>query len=79
MILFRSVRLVLSKSARKGSIRYLGSKGMRTVKARRSKGRLRATANFRGVAAEAGTYTAVTVREKTKGGWREHSRLFKLC
>ena len=52
---------------------------MRTVKARRSQGRLRATANFRGVSAEAGTYAAVTVREKTKSGWREHSRLFKLC
>jgi hypothetical protein len=76
----RSVRLVLSKKARKGSIRYVGSKGIRTVKARRSKGRLRATANFRGVSAEAGSYAAVTVREKMKsGGWREHARLFKLC
>jgi hypothetical protein len=75
----RSVRLVLSKKARKGSIRYLGAKGLRTVKAHRSNGRLRATADFRGVSAEAGTYAAVSVREKTKSGWREHSRLFKLC
>jgi hypothetical protein len=76
----RSVRLVLSRKARKGSIRFVGAKGVQTVKARRSSGRLRATANFRGVSAEAGTYAAVTVREKMKsGGWREHARLFKLC
>jgi hypothetical protein len=76
----RSVRLVLSKKARKGSIRYLGAKGLRTVKAQRASGRLRATADFRGLSAESGTYAAVTVREKMKkGGWREHSRLFKLC
>jgi hypothetical protein len=75
----RSIKLALSKSARKGSVRYLGSKGMRTVKARRSNGRLRAMVDFRGVSAEAGTYAAVSVREKTKSGWREHSRLFKLC
>jgi hypothetical protein len=76
----RSVRLVLSKKARKGAIRYVGSKGVRTVKARRSKGRLRATADFRGVSAESGTYAAVSVREKMKkGGWRERSLLLKLC
>jgi hypothetical protein len=76
----RSVRVWLNKNARKGSIRYLGAKGMKTVKARRSMGRLRATADFRGMSTETGTYAAVTVREKMKkGGWREHSRLYKLC
>ena len=76
----RSVRLALSKKAQKGAIRYVGSNGARTVKARRSNGRLRATADFRGVSAESGTYAAVSVREKMKkGGWRERSLLLKLC
>ncbi|HWM11238.1 MAG TPA: hypothetical protein VNO82_17910 [Solirubrobacteraceae bacterium] len=76
----RSVRLALSKKARKGAIRYVGAKGVRTVKARRANGRLRATADFRGVSAESGTYAAVSVREKMKkGGWRERSLLLKLC
>jgi hypothetical protein len=61
------------KKARNGAIRYVGSNGARTVKARRSNGRL-ATADFRGVSAEGGTYAAVSVREKMKkGGWRERS------
>ena len=76
----RSVRLALSKKAQKGAIRYVGSKGVRTVKARRSNGRLRATADFRGVSADSGTYAAVSVREKMKkGGWRERTLLLKLC
>jgi hypothetical protein len=76
----RSVRLALSKKARKGVIRYVGANGARTVKARRSNGRLRAMADFRGVSAEPGTYAAVSVREKMKkGGWRERSLLLKLC
>jgi hypothetical protein len=75
----RTARVTLRKSARNGSIRYVGANGARKAKARRRNGRLRATANFRGVASQPGAYTTVTVREKTKSGWRERSRLFKLC
>ena len=75
----RVAKVKLSKKARKGSIRYLGKSGLRTAKARKAGGRLSAKADFRGVDAEAGTYSAVTVREKTSGGWRESTRLFKLC
>jgi len=75
----RVAKVTLSKKARKGSIKYMGKSGLRTAKARKAGGRLSAKADFRGVGAEAGTYSAVTVREKTKGGWRESTRLFKLC
>jgi hypothetical protein len=75
----RRVRVTLSKKARKGTIRYVGAKGARTAKARRSGGRLRATADFRGMETEAGAYATVTVREKTKSGWHKRTRLFKLC
>jgi hypothetical protein len=75
----KKVRVTLGKRAHKGSIRYVGAQGARTVKARRMDGRLRATANFRGMSAGAGSYAAVTVREKTKSGWRKSARLFKLC
>jgi hypothetical protein len=72
-------KIKLAKKARKGNIQYVGKKGLRTVKAHKSHGRLRARADFRGVTAEPGTYSAVRVREKMKSGWRESSRLFKLC
>jgi hypothetical protein len=75
----KKVRVTLSKRARKGTIRYVGANGARTAKARRSNGRLRAMADFRGMETEAGAYATVTVREKTKSGWRKSSRLFKLC
>jgi hypothetical protein len=75
----RQVRITLKRGARKGSIRYVGAKGSRTVKARRSRGRLSARADFRGMSAEAGVYATVSVREKMKSGWRERTRLFKLC
>jgi hypothetical protein len=75
----KTVRITLSKKARKGSIRYVGAKGARSAKAKRSNGRLRAMADFRGMSAEPGAYATVTVREKTKSGWRESSKLFKLC
>ena len=75
----RVAKVRLSKKARKGSIKYVSKSGLRTAKARKAGGRLTAKADFRGVRAEAGTYSAVTVREKTKGGWRQSTRLFKLC
>jgi hypothetical protein len=76
----KTARITLAKKARKGNIRYVGAKGARTVKARKTHGRLRAKADFRGLSAERGSYAAVTVREKMKkSGWRERSRLFKLC
>lgn len=75
----RAVRVTLAKKARKGSIRYVGANGSRIVKARRVNGRLRATANFRGMSAQAGSYAAVTVRQKMKGRWHKSARLFKLC
>jgi hypothetical protein len=76
----RAVRISLSKKARKGSIRYVGSKGKRTVKARRLNGRLRATADFRGVSSANGSYAVVSVREKMKNGKsRTRSLVFKLC
>jgi hypothetical protein len=77
----KQVRITLKKRARKGSIRYVSAKGARTVKARRSGGRLRAKADFRGLGAERGSFATVTVREKMKkkGGWRERTKLFELC
>jgi hypothetical protein len=75
----RMVRVALHKKARKGSIRYIGAKGARSVKAKRSQGRLRATADFRGMTAQAGSYAAVTVREKMQGEWHRSARVFKLC
>lgn len=75
----RTAMVKLAKKARKGSIQYVGKKGLRTTKARKSHGRLRARADFRGVTAEPGTYSAVRVRAKMKSGWSESSRLFKLC
>lgn len=75
----RTVRVALHKKARKGSIRYIGAKGSRSVKAKRSQGRLRATADFRGMTAQAGSYAAVTVREKMLGEWHRSARVFKLC
>ena len=75
----RTVRVALHKKATKGSIRYIGANGARKAKARRAAGRLRAMADFRGLDAEPGAYATVTVREKMKSGWRERTRLFKLC
>jgi len=39
----------------------------------------RATADFRGMTAQAGSYVAVTVREKMQGEWHRSARVFKLC
>jgi hypothetical protein len=72
----RVVKIKFPKSAKSGSLRYNG----RTVKARRSHGRLRATANLRGMKAPKGSYATVIQRSKSKSGKAsEKVRLYKLC
>jgi hypothetical protein len=72
----RVVKVTFAKSAKSGSLRFNG----KTVKARRSHGRLRATANLRGIKGPKGSYVTVIQRSKSKHGKRsERVRLYKLC
>jgi hypothetical protein len=76
----RRVKFTLRKGAKRGTVRYMSKSGIKTTQAKRSNGRLRATADFRGVVTRAGVYVSVTVREKTKSNkWVPSKRLLKLC
>jgi hypothetical protein len=67
-------RVTFKKKAKKGKLSYLG----KTVKAKKSHGRLRATARLKGVKGAAGSYVAVVKKTKVKR-WSQQTLLFKLC
>lgn len=61
------VKITLRKSLKSGRITYLSAKGLKTVKAKKSHGRLVAKADLRGLPKSA-KKVAVTVKGKTKTG-----------
>jgi hypothetical protein len=70
------VRVTFGKKAKKGRVVLNG----KSYKAKRSNGRLRASASLAGVKGAPGSYVTVVIREKrAKGGWSEKVRMFKLC
>jgi hypothetical protein len=71
----RQVSLRLAKKATRGTVRVNG----KTIKARRSNGRLRAMADLRGMEGSPGSYARATVRQKVGGKWQRTTRLLKLC
>jgi hypothetical protein len=71
----RQVNLRLAKKASRGTVRVAG----KTIKARRSNGRLRARVDLRGMEGAQGAYVRATVRQKVNGKWQRSTRLLKLC
>jgi hypothetical protein len=71
----RQVSLRLAKKARKGTVRVAG----KTIRARRSNGRLRAAVDLRGMEGAPGAYVRATVRQKVGGKWQRSTRLLRLC
>jgi hypothetical protein len=72
----KTVRVTFGKKAKAGRVTLNG----KTYRAKRSGGRLRASASLVGVKAAPGSYVTVVIREKrAKGAWSEKVRMFKLC
>ena len=72
----RQVKFVWPSSAKKGKLVYRG----RSTAAKRSNGRLRATADLRGMTATPGDYMRVTRHMTTKNGKKSRSTSsFKVC
>ena len=71
----RLVRFKFNKKASAGKIRYNGS----TVHAAMRDGRLRATANLRGIVANPGAKTRIVKSTKINGKWRSTANRYKIC
>lgn len=72
----RVIKFTWSKKAKSGKLQFRG----RTVKAKRSHGRLRASADLRGMTATTGDYMKVVQTTKMKNGkTAKVSRSFKVC